>query len=272
MLRLARHVHARDRHEEPVPGRRRGAQLRRQRPHPARGPVREHLDSAGGRRRGRRARRRRCSSGTSCSTSRATSAAARQPAGLAARARVRRRRDRRRSSTASARPTRASTTTTQLCDDVAEPDRRRQGRRLVPGPHGVRPAGARARAASSATPRNPRMQTVMNVKVKFREGFRPFAPAVLARARRTSTSTCGPSEDSPYMLLVAPVRRDGSAAAAPRTPAARGIDKLQGACGRRCRRSRTSTTPRACRPSIASGTACYHKLIERVLPRRPAAR
>ena len=47
-----------NRDEEPGPGRRRGAQLRRQRPAPARRPVRRRLDSAGRRRRRRRVRRR----------------------------------------------------------------------------------------------------------------------------------------------------------------------------------------------------------------------
>jgi carbamoyltransferase len=45
--------------------------------------------------------------------------------------------------------------------------------------------GRSGREASSGTPRNPAMQTIINMKVKFREGFRPFAPAVLKeRARR----------------------------------------------------------------------------------------
>ena len=46
-----------DRAEEPLPGRRRGAELRGQRTHSARRHFRQHLDSARGRRRGRRARR-----------------------------------------------------------------------------------------------------------------------------------------------------------------------------------------------------------------------
>ena len=53
MLRAARHVHARTGHEEPVPGRRRGAELRGQRPDSARRAVRDDLDSAGRRRRRR---------------------------------------------------------------------------------------------------------------------------------------------------------------------------------------------------------------------------
>ncbi len=53
--------------------------------------------------------------------------------------------------------------------------------------------------------RSPRMQSVMNLKVKFRESFRPFAPVV----RRERVSDYFELEvDSPYMLLVAPVRTE----------------------------------------------------------------
>lgn len=52
-------------------------------------------------------------------------------------------------------------------------------------------------------PRSPRMQSVMNLKVKFRESFRPFAPVVLAREASRYFDL---DVDSPYMLLVAPVR------------------------------------------------------------------
>ncbi|RME94716.1 MAG: hypothetical protein D6766_05105, partial [Verrucomicrobia bacterium] len=52
-------------------------------------------------------------------------------------------------------------------------------------------------------PRSARMQSVLNLKVKFRESFRPFAPAVLAeRAGEWFELEAA----SPYMLLVAPVR------------------------------------------------------------------
>lgn len=52
-------------------------------------------------------------------------------------------------------------------------------------------------------PRSPRMQSVMNLKVKFRESFRPFAPAV----RRHRVAEYFELEvESPYMLLVAPLR------------------------------------------------------------------
>ncbi|HEX9486073.1 MAG TPA: carbamoyltransferase [Gemmatimonadales bacterium] len=53
-------------------------------------------------------------------------------------------------------------------------------------------------------PRSPRMQAQMNIKIKFREGFRPFAPSVLReRVHDYFELDC----DSPYMLLVAPVQR-----------------------------------------------------------------
>jgi carbamoyltransferase len=51
-------------------------------------------------------------------------------------------------------------------------------------------------------PRNPEMQKKLNLKIKYREGFRPFAPSVLAEA----ASDCFVLDrSSPYMLLVAPV-------------------------------------------------------------------
>lgn len=55
--------------------------------------------------------------------------------------------------------------------------------------------------------RSPRMQSVMNLKIKFRESFRPFAPVVL-REHVDEYFEMRPGEDSPYMLLVAPVRQD----------------------------------------------------------------
>ena len=52
--------------------------------------------------------------------------------------------------------------------------------------------------------RSPRMQAQMNIKIKFREGFRPFAPSVLReRVQDYFEMDC----DSPYMLLVAPVQK-----------------------------------------------------------------
>jgi carbamoyltransferase len=54
-------------------------------------------------------------------------------------------------------------------------------------------------------PRSPKMQALMNLKIKFREGFRPFAPSVL---RDRVAAYFELDEDSPYMLLVAPVKRE----------------------------------------------------------------
>ena len=51
--------------------------------------------------------------------------------------------------------------------------------------------------------RSPKMQSVMNLKVKFRESFRPFAPIVL---RERAADYFDLAVDSPYMLLVAPVK------------------------------------------------------------------
>ena len=48
------------------------------------------------------------------------------------------------------------------------------------------------------------MQEVMNLKIKFRESFRPFAPCVL-REHVHEWFGMKPNQDSPYMLLVAPV-------------------------------------------------------------------
>jgi carbamoyltransferase len=49
------------------------------------------------------------------------------------------------------------------------------------------------------------MQSVMNLKIKFRESFRPFAPSVL---RDRLSDYFDLDIDSPYMLLVAPVREE----------------------------------------------------------------
>ena len=67
--------------------------------------------------------------------------------------------------------------------------------------------GPRALGARSilGDPRSPRMQSQMNLKIKFRESFRPFAPSVL---RERVADFFELDADSPYMLLVAPVRED----------------------------------------------------------------
>jgi len=85
--------------------------------------------------------------------------------------------------------------------------------------------GPRALGARSilGDPRSPRMQAQMNLKIKFREGFRPFAPSVLRdRASVYFELDC----DSPYMLLVAPVRRERQISMTEEQRRLWGIDQL----------------------------------------------
>jgi len=56
-------------------------------------------------------------------------------------------------------------------------------------------------------PRHPEMRSIINMKIKMREGFRPFAPTVLESHMKDWFDLDRPS---PYMLLVAPVRADAS--------------------------------------------------------------
>ncbi len=55
--------------------------------------------------------------------------------------------------------------------------------------------------------RSPRMQSLLNLKVKFRESFRPFAPCVLQESV-SEYFEMPPEKESPYMLLVAPVKNE----------------------------------------------------------------
>jgi carbamoyltransferase len=88
---------------------------------------------------------------------------------------------------------------------------------------GPRALGARSILGDA---RSREMQSVMNLKIKFRESFRPFAPSVLAQSV-SDYFEMEPGQSSPYMLLVAPVqpakRVDPSGDAEP----ARGLDKLK---------------------------------------------
>jgi carbamoyltransferase len=72
-------------------------------------------------------------------------------------------------------------------------------------------------------PRSPTMQKVLNLKVKYRESFRPFAPSVLAEdTQQWFDLGC----DSPYMLLVAPVGQQHWRTMTADENALFGIDKL----------------------------------------------
>jgi carbamoyltransferase len=111
----------------------------------------------------------------------------------------------------------------KLCDRIAEliADENvvgHVGGRMEFGPRAL---GSRSILGDA---RSTKMQSIMNLKIKFRESFRPFAPAIL-REDVDEYFEMRPNEDSPYMLLVAPVRDEK------RLPAvddgARGIDKLK---------------------------------------------
>lgn len=75
-------------------------------------------------------------------------------------------------------------------------------------------------------PRNQTMQTIMNVKVKYRESFRPFAPCVL-REHVQEYFGMRPNEDSPYMLQVAPVNENRRKVLTEEQKRLRGIDLLK---------------------------------------------
>jgi carbamoyltransferase len=85
---------------------------------------------------------------------------------------------------------------------------------------GPRALGARSIIGDA---RSPKMQSVMNLKIKFRESFRPFAPAVL---REHVGEWFELDEDSPYMLLVAAVKEARRLPASPGTDTLWGIDQL----------------------------------------------
>jgi carbamoyltransferase len=74
-----------------------------------------------------------------------------------------------------------------------------------------------------ADPRSPMMQKQLNLKVKYRESFRPFAPSVL---REDVSEWFEHETDSPYMLLVADVQSDKRRAMTEEEEALFGIDKL----------------------------------------------
>ncbi len=112
----------------------------------------------------------------------------------------------------------------ELCDEVADLIAQEkvigwfQGRMEF----GPRALGARSILGDA---RSLKMQSVMNLKIKFRESFRPFAPIVL-REQVDRYFEMRPYEDSPYMLLVAPVKEEHRTALGAEYDEAFGIDKL----------------------------------------------
>ena len=88
---------------------------------------------------------------------------------------------------------------------------------------GPRALGARSIIGDA---RSSKMQSVMNLKIKFRESFRPFAPSVL-RDSVDDYFEMRPGEDSPYMLLVAPVQDHRRLEQSTGGRDVRGLDKLK---------------------------------------------
>jgi carbamoyltransferase len=87
--------------------------------------------------------------------------------------------------------------------------------------------GPRALGARSilGDPRSRDMQSVLNLKIKFRESFRPFAPSVLVDHADECFDLRG--HDSPYMLLVADVKKERLRELSEEEKAAQGFDKLK---------------------------------------------
>ena len=115
-------------------------------------------------------------------------------------------------------------------DQIASPDREPSmwlGHVAGRMEFGPRALGSRSILGDA---RSPKMQEVMNLKIKFRESFRPFAPAVL-REDVDKYFEMRPNEDSPYMLLVAPVREDRLTEAGRRIASgdrsSKGLERLQ---------------------------------------------
>ncbi|MFB6506649.1 MULTISPECIES: carbamoyltransferase [unclassified Streptomyces] len=113
--------------------------------------------------------------------------------------------------------------------------------------------GPRALGARSilGDPRNPDMQSAMNLKIKFRESFRPFAPSVLAEDAKDYFDL---DQESPYMLVVAGIA-EAQRVADEDAGAATGLDRL---------RVRRSTIPAV---THVDGSARVQTVSERANPR-----
>jgi carbamoyltransferase len=86
---------------------------------------------------------------------------------------------------------------------------------------GPRALGARSIIADA---RNPEMQSKMNLKIKYRESFRPFAPTVL---EEKVSDWFALNKESPYMLLVAPIKDDKRKKVDTSDNFLKGFDKLK---------------------------------------------
>jgi carbamoyltransferase len=113
----------------------------------------------------------------------------------------------------------------ELCHAVSELI---AGGRVVGWFQGRMEFGPRALGSRSiiGDARSQAMQSTMNLKIKFRESFRPFAPSIL-KERVHEYFEMRPEEDSPYMLIVAPVLASLRISPNGHTAELRGIDKLK---------------------------------------------
>ena len=191
--------------DEPVPRRRRGAQLRRQRPAAARGPFKElWIQPAAGDAGGALGVAQLDLAPAHAAASRTVDGRQGQHEGRLPRPELTRPRRSRRFSTATGASYQRARARGRCCERVAQ---QLAEEKVVGWFNGRMEFGPRALGARSilGDPRSPRMQAQMNIKIKFREGFRPFAPSVLReRVSDYFELDC----DSPYMLLVAPVKKE----------------------------------------------------------------
>ena len=139
--------------------------------------------------------------------------------------------------------------------------------------------GPRALGARSilGDPRSPKMQATMNLKIKFRESFRPFAPCVLQERRARVVRPASPGRRARTCCWSrrccdehrVPVTDEQRAIMADRPRPAQPGQRRR---ARRSRPSRTSTTAPGFRPWTRRATRACTRLLERVLSRAPAAR
>jgi carbamoyltransferase len=101
------------------------------------------------------------------------------------------------------------------------------GEKVIGHFHGRMEFGPRALGSRSiiGDARSSKLQSVMNLKVKFRESFRPFAPCVL-REDAHEWFEMRPGQDSPYMLLVADVRAEHRVPVESQQQGLTGVDRL----------------------------------------------
>ncbi|HEC03441.1 MAG TPA: hypothetical protein ENI81_07885 [Phycisphaerales bacterium] len=113
----------------------------------------------------------------------------------------------------------------QLVDKVA--DLISEGK-VVGWFHGRMEFGPRALGSRSiiGDARSEAMQSIMNRKIKFRESFRPFAPCVL-REKIQDYFDMDSQQDSPYMLLVAPLKEGRRLPSQTQHESLKGLDKLK---------------------------------------------